>query len=317
MDESGTPPGRGSVCFTQRRGWRDFYRQLLHARPFPPSSLCLLQLLLPGLYLMAGGSGELALWLTLLCVFNCLYLTLLEFAGVLVLGTLAFMAFHGGLHAGEPAVSGLLVFNALLLLGRYRVVREVMLLSEQNRSLTRMAMIDKVTGAYNRRYLYQAGQGNLQLFIRKDIPFSVVLLDVDHFKAINDTHGHRAGDEVLRRLSGLLEEALRGQDIFGRYGGDEFLIILPGTPLDEARQAAERFHGLITDTTRAGAYGSRPIRVSLGVAQVKMTDTDFSDVVQHADEALYRAKREGRNTIRAWHDELREPVRCRTFQLKV
>jgi diguanylate cyclase (GGDEF)-like protein len=111
-------------------------------------------------------------------------------------------------------------------------------------------------------------------------------------------------------FSGLLNGVLRTGDLAGRYGGDEFLILLPGTRLDEAWRTARRLQEIIAGPHDDAPAACRGLRVSMGLAQVEATDGRFDDVVEHADAALYRAKREGRNTIRARHSGAHEPLIC-------
>ena len=147
---------------------------------------------------------------------------------------------------------------------------------------------DVLTGLYNRRRFEEDLQHELGLAGRTGGPISLVLLDVDHFKAFNDTFGHRDGDRVLRDVGGLLLANLRATDSAYRYGGEELAVVLRGTPADEAAQLAERLRGIIASRT--------PVTVSIGVVTTT-TDLGADAVVEAADGALYAAKQGGRNRV--------------------
>lgn len=163
----------------------------------------------------------------------------------------------------------------------------------------RLAATDPLTGLYNRRYAeaylvdatHQAqadGQG-----------LAVLLLDADHFKAINDRHGHAAGDEVLRTIAGRLRENLRGTDLIARFGGEEFLVVLPETATDQAGPAADRLRDEIArrPVTVDGTAISVTVSIGVAVGTPAAAPTDPRDLVEAADRALYRAKEAGRNRI--------------------
>lgn len=161
-----------------------------------------------------------------------------------------------------------------------------------------MAITDGLTGLYNRRYL-ETHLGNLvDHYANRGKVLSVLAVDADHFKKVNDTHGHDAGDAVLRELSSRMTKMTRQADLCCRVGGEEFVVILPGTDLTVARQIGERLReaicGLPIDI---GAGRNIPITVSIGVSTLISYDDTPSDILKRADEALYAAKREGRNRV--------------------
>jgi diguanylate cyclase (GGDEF)-like protein len=129
---------------------------------------------------------------------------------------------------------------------------------------------------------------------------SVLMLDIDHFKKINDTYGHPAGDAVIKRLAETCAQALRPSDIVGRYGGEEFIISLPETEEAEAKLVAERLRRSIAATTVATARGPIRLTVSIGIA-TSAEDVPLSDMIQRADAALYKAKERGRNRVEIDH----------------
>jgi diguanylate cyclase (GGDEF)-like protein len=160
-------------------------------------------------------------------------------------------------------------------------------------SLERLAATDALTGLANRR----GGERDISVEIsraqRHSTPLSCALLDLDHFKAVNDTFGHQAGDYALREIGALLRRMLRAYDIIVRWGGEEFLIVLPGVKLDQARKLAERIRTEIQELSLAGIGG---ITASVGVAQLA-SDFAFETMFAVADRRLYAAKSRGRNTV--------------------
>lgn len=174
-------------------------------------------------------------------------------------------------------------------------------LREARQQLTDLANIDELTGLGNRRVVNKVLREEVNRARRAGSPISVVLIDVDHFKKYNDTYGHPAGDEVLRRLGDLMQSATaRAGEVIARYGGEEFIAILPNTELSDAVRAAERLQTLVREENmphRTSDVADR-ITISQGVASVRPTeDIDPASIVDSADAALYRAKREGRNGI--------------------
>jgi diguanylate cyclase (GGDEF)-like protein len=157
---------------------------------------------------------------------------------------------------------------------------------------------DPLTNLYNRRYMEESLDRELSRAVRKNLLLSLMLIDVDHFKQFNDTFGHDAGDVVLRSLGSLLLTQLRREDIVCRYGGEEFIVILPDAPLDSARQRGEQLREATKELVvefRGQALGK--ITLSIGVATFPQNGTTGSALVEAADAALYQAKREGRDRI--------------------
>ncbi|MFM8333339.1 MAG: GGDEF domain-containing protein, partial [Candidatus Methylumidiphilus sp.] len=126
---------------------------------------------------------------------------------------------------------------------------------------------------------------------------SIILVDIDHFKLINDNHGHMAGDKILQRVTGILKTNLRKADTLGRWGGEEFLIILPNTHLAEARAVAEKLRREVAKGTLEGIVCT----ISLGVKMLDLNDRNTDDAIKCTDAALYRAKLNGRNRVEAFN----------------
>jgi diguanylate cyclase (GGDEF)-like protein len=176
-----------------------------------------------------------------------------------------------------------------------QLVRKLM---EARRQLETFATTDALTGLYNRRRILERFEEECERARRGSAGMSCIMLDADHFKQVNDEYGHLKGDEVLRMIADRSRATLRLYDILGRYGGEEFLALLPGTDLETARAAAERIRQAVAADLilRTSAGTLRPTTVSLGVAQWQPGDT-VDSVIHRADEALYRAKAGGRNRV--------------------
>lgn len=160
-----------------------------------------------------------------------------------------------------------------------------------------MAITDDLTSLYNRRGLFELGQREIDRALRFNYPTSVIMLDIDHFKQINDRFGHDIGDEVLRVLAERLKSNIRAVDIVGRYGGEEFVILLSDSNLKTAYHVAERLHQRVVDDPIETEAGVVEITVSLGVSSVSNEIRSLSDLITSADQAMYQAKESGRNSV--------------------
>ena len=165
------------------------------------------------------------------------------------------------------------------------------------RRLHMLAMTDALTGTANRRSLERSGQIAVDDARTRGLPVSVLTLDIDHFKPINDRHGHAVGDEVLRRVATVCQQALRQFDRLGRIGGEEFVAVLPRTPMLAAEPVAERLREAVQGLDLSNVAPELKVTVSIGVAEYRADDDDFSALLKRADAALYRAKADGRNRV--------------------
>jgi diguanylate cyclase len=175
----------------------------------------------------------------------------------------------------------------------YRLSRRV---REQNRQLGTLSRTDGLTGLLNRVHWERMASAELKRHHRHGSPAALMMIDIDGFKAINDRYGHLAGDEVIQNIATLLHAALREQDIAGRYGGDEFGVLLPDTSLAGAQAIAERVRTQIEASLMQSADGVR-CTISVGVAAAGAAGDDVREWIRRADRALYRAKLLGRNRI--------------------
>jgi diguanylate cyclase (GGDEF)-like protein len=171
-------------------------------------------------------------------------------------------------------------------------------LREKNATLARLSTTDPVTGLRNRRYVSEFLSVEVLRAVRYHTPLAVLLLDLDLFKRVNDTHGHRVGDAVLQVVADTLRASLRATDLAGRYGGEEFLVVLPQTDLAGGAVLAERVRVAIEETAiDVAADTALSVTVSVGVAALEGAAQTVEQLVERADAALYAAKDAGRNRV--------------------
>ncbi len=177
-----------------------------------------------------------------------------------------------------------------------KVEERTLALTKANQQLSELASTDVLTGLLNRRAFMEEAQGKFKLANRYQRPLSFLMIDIDHFKRVNDTYGHHAGDLVLAALSNVMKGCLRETDILGRIGGEEFAIILPETGLDQTAELAERLLEKVRTTTIEIEFGRKiSLTTSIGVATVPSLSVDVDKTMKEADKALYEAKSEGRD----------------------
>ena len=173
----------------------------------------------------------------------------------------------------------------------------------QQETLKEMAITDSLTGLYNKGYLNETGRQMVSAATRHRYPLSAIVLDLDFFKKVNDEHGHDVGDKVLKAVGGLLKASYRSEDVPGRFGGEEFVVLLPRCSLSNARKKAEALRAGIEALNPAGLG----ITASIGVAcTIKDQQIDFTGLFKQADEAVYEAKANGRNRVVAYSPVLRD-----------
>lgn len=170
-------------------------------------------------------------------------------------------------------------------------------LIEETRVLKKWAITDSLTGLDNRRYTLEMGELEFQRALSLRRPVSALMLDIDFFKNVNDQFGHPAGDQVLKMIAGRFRQQLRSIDMLGRYGGDEFIVVLIDTGLEGAQAIAERLRLSISEVPFETDKGSVQLSVSIGVAALAGDCPDFATLIDQADKALYEAKTRGRNRV--------------------
>ncbi len=193
-------------------------------------------------------------------------------------------------------------FDAGELVARVKVHLKIKTLQDElkasNAKLEQLSTTDPLTGLRNRRYMMEMLEKEMQRAERKGTHLSMIMLDIDHFKQVNDRYGHQSGDRVLVDVAGLSSVEMRSYDCAARYGGEEFALVLPETSHDDAISIAERIRSRIQQHPFTGQLKGVRVTVSLGVATYPADFiTSIEDLIREADEALYRAKGAGRNRV--------------------
>lgn len=227
-----------------------------------------------------------------------------------VLALLGLWSYYAGLYLLmwfieplQPIAPGALVavnlFNlsAVFAMFSYLSFFYLKMVTTANRELRKMATTDPLTRLFNRRHMTYLAKKELARYERNGHPVSFIVLDIDHFKMINDQHGHEAGDYVLKEVARVIKQQLRTQDMIARWGGEEFLAILPDTGIEAAHHGAERIReGLLFHDWRVPTGESIALTISAGVSELR-PDDDFNSAINRADRALYSGKESGRNRV--------------------
>jgi len=209
----------------------------------------------------------------------------------LVLGGLFALILHTRAH--QVRLEGLQsAMNLLLVQKKFEIELELKKLAEVQ------AQTDYLTGLFNRRHFVELAEAELARSIRFERPFTLLMIDIDHFKAINDTWGHSIGDEVLKNVAHLIRGTLRDEDIFGRAGGEEFTAVIVEADIDGAMGAAQRICSTVAEAVIVSRGAERiQVTVSIGLSQLKRRNIDFRSLLNEADRAMYDAKQAGRNRL--------------------
>jgi diguanylate cyclase (GGDEF)-like protein len=181
--------------------------------------------------------------------------------------------------------------------------RSLTQLEEAKAQLNYYATIDPLTNTFNRRHFLELSERKIRRSHTSHGHASFLLFDIDHFKKVNDEHGHIIGDQVLQEIAQTCMKNLRPDDVLGRFGGEEFVILLPETKLEDARHIAERLRLLIAETPIETEIGTIKTTISIGVAiKEKTTSMSIDQLLSRADRAMYRAKQAGRNRVIIWDE---------------
>lgn len=193
---------------------------------------------------------------------------------------------------------GQLVSNDICVRSAARyAVRDLVELEQEKCDLFELATIDPLTKALNRRAFMRFSERELNRFKRDNTRLSALMLDIDHFKSVNDVHGHAVGDRVLTKMVSVAANVLRQEDLIGRLGGEEFAIVLVDSGADAAAKVADRIRQAIKQVKFPGESGPFNVTVSIGVSEPFFVEHSINDVLERADAALYEAKRSGRDRV--------------------
>jgi len=217
---------------------------------------------------------------------NGLYTLYASFASTLIVATT--------LIGPSPSHWGNALFAIGMLFAFSRTVVDQVRTTER---LMTLAMTDPLTGILNRRHYLSASTAELSRVKRYGFPLTVLMVDIDNFKRVNDTYGHGVGDIVIRTIATTCRTALRLPDILARYGGEEFVVTMPQTAEPEARRVAERLRESLSEAVIDTKDGPLSVTVSIGLAQWITSDGTIEDTIERADRALYAAKNAGKNCV--------------------
>jgi diguanylate cyclase (GGDEF)-like protein len=225
-----------------------------------------------------------------------LAVTLLSVAGSVSLAALLDLTLKGRIPEFDLPIAAVIP-GILAPLISYQFIRLSHRLDRAEDEMRHLASRDSLTQAYSRGHFLQLAENEISRARRHHHPLSLLLMDIDHFKNVNDRHGHSVGDRVLRAASDLFQSQLRRSDLLGRYGGEEFTVLLPETDARGARIVAERIRGALRDSPlRVGSINIE-ITVSVGGTDLRPEMQDIDAFLAHADAALYRAKDHGRDRV--------------------
>jgi diguanylate cyclase (GGDEF)-like protein len=210
--------------------------------------------------------------------------------------------------AFTPTVMQTTVFAVTAFFPTVATLGFVLMCSDRlHQELERQATIDSLTGISNRRTLGEQATRAIAVAHRHKRSLALLLVDADHFKRVNDVYGHEVGDEALQLIAATMQCELRSEDLLGRLGGEEFVIVLPEADEAAARKGAERLRQAVEVTEFSAQHRRIPLRVSIGIAVIDDND-DFASILRRADQAMYTAKRSGRNRVVGPADLVTRPV---------
>ncbi len=242
---------------------------------------------IPGVYLLLGRrAGG--------------FITLIIISGLLIGNP--YLSSPYSLNALATAVTAMIYSAAFFHAYASRSVNFFLRMRDSNEQLRLMATRDALTGVLNARAYYEVCDRMIRVAQRNSEPYAVLFVDLDHFKSINDTYGHAAGDHVLKSVANCLSNSIRHSDALGRIGGEEFSIFLPNTNMTGAIELAEHIRRSIEALMPDVGAGPRKITASLGVARNQHSDQLMLDIQRQADQAMYKAKAGGRNRVSSFDD---------------
>lgn len=214
---------------------------------------------------------------------------------------------HGSFYVSMTATSAVIfsMFAGLFSQRRSRLTTEQESMKSSFDAVNLMANTDGLTGVYNHRYLQEKLALEIEKVERYKTPLTCMMVDIDDFKKVNDQHGHAFGDLVLVTVARTIRENIRQVDIVGRYGGEEFLVVMPNTSQDVAYVIAERIRRAVETYVYPIRDTTVRVTVSVGMASLSKEHPNKAGLLKAVDDALYQAKRQGKNQISVWKKEMR------------
>lgn len=234
---------------------------------------------------------------------SSLYKAYLIFFFSLIIPQIIILIYYGEHHHIGLVILTLIFIPAIILLSkviyssRLSSIEAHDNLEESVNKLHQLSMIDELTNIYNRRYFFEMSQNLIALAVREQKKASLLMIDIDYFKKINDTYGHQTGDSILIDLVKKIEKSMRKSDVFARVGGEEFTIFLNDTSLDGAKVIAEKIRKIIQDGSFTYNTISIDLTISIGISELNKENTSIEDLYKKADKQLYIAKENGRNIV--------------------
>ena len=234
---------------------------------------------------------------------SALYKAYLIFFFLMIIPQNIIMLYYGELQHIGLVVLSLIFIPAIILLSksiysrRLEIIRANDTLQKNVEELHKLSIIDGLTNIYNRRYFFEVSKNLIYVALRERKKMSLLMLDIDYFKMVNDTYGHQAGDFILIAVVKDIEKIIRESDIFARFGGEEFTLLLNDTELNGAVVIAEKIRVIIEEKTFLYITTSINITVSIGIAELNQQNRSIEELYKEADKQLYKAKEEGRNRV--------------------
>ncbi|MBT8079745.1 MAG: GGDEF domain-containing protein [Gammaproteobacteria bacterium] len=235
-------------------------------------------------------------------------------AFIVVAATLGIVFIGIGMWLSPPGVElAVVLLNremsaSLVVITALIALRHLYVGNSLREQLLELAATDPLTGLYNRRHVFENLRQELKRFSRYGERFALILIDADHFKEVNDTYGHTVGDATLCWIAKTCQKSVRETDTVGRFGGEEFIILLPHTTVDSAEIVAERIRLAMHNADDESRGNAADVTLSLGVAEVGPDTATFDSILKAADEALYEAKRNGRDKVARHVDTTPKPL---------
>lgn len=209
----------------------------------------------------------------------------------------------------QTIIFGLIILSAVMVISIFLIftIRLMRQLHTAQKAIENLAITDDLTGLANRRYFFERFDQEIDRATRYKVNLSLIMLDIDHFKDVNDTYGHPAGDVVLKEVARLLSANIRTSDIIGRYGGEEFAILIPSLGAAEAARAAEKLRNVVEVNDMMMEGPQIKVTISAGVADLSSFDTQSlnlkDQLIRAADRSLYKAKKDGRNRVAVYEKD--------------